>query len=116
MILNGLLNIEIEITNNIKYELTPVNNLEAKLFSLNHLVYDCEWFKWNVNQVMLHLKTNLFNQNKTKLKRNLVISGLKASGKTILCKYICNLISKPPYNSLYHYINCQQFMSKLKKF
>ena len=112
MILNGLLSIQVETIGTFQCELASANHLETKLFSLNH-VFECEWFKWNVSQVMLHLNRNLFNSNRTELRRNLVISGLKGSGKTTLCKYVCNLISKQPYNSLYHYINCQQFMSKI---
>ena len=45
-------------------------------------------------------------------KRNLMLHGLKGSGKSVLCKYICNLISNKPYNTIYQYINCQNFMSK----
>ena len=108
-LLNSLLDIEIENESTTNDDLTPIRYLETKKFPLK--IHDCEWFKKNTNEIMNHLNRNLFHK-KPHLKRNLVISGLKGSGKTTLCKYICNLISKPPCNSFYQYIDCQQFLSE----
>jgi Cdc6-like AAA superfamily ATPase len=44
-------------------------------------------------------------------KRGIVLQGLKGSGKTTLCKYICNLVTKQTNKAVYFYINCQNFMS-----
>ena len=41
-----------------------------------------------------------------------MLHGLKGSGKTTLCKYICNLVTKQLDKAVYFYINCQNFMSK----
>lgn len=109
-LLNDLLNVEIE-TNDTFYELQSFESLQTKLFQLK--TFDCNWFKSNLNEIMSHLNNNLFNEKTTQFNRNLVISGLKGSGKTTLCKYVCNLVSNKTYNGIYHYINCQQFMSKL---
>jgi ABC-type multidrug transport system ATPase subunit len=67
-----------------------------------------------LNEVMSHLEVNLYsktNEIKT-FCRNLMLHGLKGSGKSTLCKYICNKISSYPLSTVYFYINCQNFMSK----
>jgi Cdc6-like AAA superfamily ATPase len=66
---------------------------------------------------MTHLERNLFdlgtpNTDNVGFKRNLVLHGLKGSGKSTLCKHVCNLMSSEKYKTIYHYVNCQNFMSK----
>ncbi len=72
------------------------------------------WFDSNVNQILKCLDKNIFSMNKNDykiFKRGIVLQGLKGSGKTTLCKYICNLVTKQSDKTVYFYINCQNFMS-----
>ena len=69
------------------------------------------WFQLNVNEVMKHLNKSVLKPNNTNT-RNLVLQGLKGSGKSTICKYICNQLSLAPTHGFYYYINCQNFMSK----
>jgi Cdc6-like AAA superfamily ATPase len=77
------------------------------------------WFDSNVNEILKSLDKNVFYMNKNNYKifnRGIVLQGLKGSGKTTLCKYICNLLTKQTDKTVYFYINCQNFMSKFLLF
>lgn len=105
LILQDLLKIQVEIT-----EETPsLPQISVNTFPIK--ILNSKWFDSNIQQIMLHLEQNLFNKNQPR-NRNLILQGSKGSGKTTLCKYLCNLISQKPYKALYHYINCQNFISK----
>jgi len=103
-LLNDLLTIQIELVEQA-VEFSLATSLKVKKFDLKIILDQCKWFQSNLNVIRSHLD----EQKRMHFKRNLVLTGLKGSGKTIICKYICNLISN---DSLYHYINCQQFMNK----
>jgi hypothetical protein len=111
-LLNDLLSIDIELVGEQDYtNKIDSNSLKIKQFNLAKIL-ECKWFQSNIDVIMLHLNKNLFNNDNNSsalFNRNLVITGLKGSGKTTICKYICNLISN---KSMYHYVNCQQFMNK----
>lgn len=109
-LLNDLLSIDIELVVEQDFSSFDSNCFKIKQFNLAKIL-ECKWFQSNIDEIMLHLNKNLFNSNSSValFNRNLVITGLKGSGKTTICKYICNLISN---KSMYHYVNCQQFMNK----
>jgi Cdc6-like AAA superfamily ATPase len=110
LLLHNLLKINVKITQlpslaSSKKCHSTLNNKEK----LNHFEIDlinCKWFQDNVKNILNYLKTN-----KT-LHRCIAIQGRKGSGKTTLCKYISNTVSRAPFNYLYFVINCQSFISK----
>ena len=66
----------------------------------------------NFAEVTRHLHKNLSKPSNS-LSRGIVLSGPKGSGKSTLCKFICNLYStRPEISCSYYYINCQNFMGK----
>ena len=163
LLLHNLLKIDVEILDeNESLTMPSVDLLNHKSFTLNVLnckfvgqllkvflgnclmIFCKSWYRWfesNIDEVMRHLKNNLFYENETrpgkKHNRNIVLHGLKGitkkyhtiqikclnysnlrffgnfkgSGKSTICKHICNIVSEKPYNCVYHYINCQNFMS-----
>ena len=103
LVLNDLLEIEIErIASKVTSSLL---SLEANDFVLK--VHETKWLHANEIQIMKHLENNLFSGTRP---RNLVLHGLKGSGKTTMIKNICNKVLAR--GAAYYLIDCRKFMSK----
>lgn len=102
-LLNNLLNLNIDIVPVAELEKYFINSeqLIAKRFKID--IIRPKWFENNVNRIL-----STINFSEKFKNRNIVIQGSNGSGKTILCKSLCNYLT----NTVYFLINCQTFISK----
>ncbi|RMZ93119.1 Peroxisome biogenesis factor 1 [Brachionus plicatilis] len=106
-LLNNLLKLDIEIV--------PAAELDKFEIDLKHLSRNTfnidlikpKWFEANLKSILSFLNTS-FLPDSSSQNRNIIIQGSSGSGKTILCKSLCNSLP----NTIYFYINCQTFISK----
>ena len=93
-------------------KLPTLNELKNRLFDIK--IDSTEWFRQNTDSILRHAEQNLYAEQPRNLSvkcRNLVVQGLKGSGKSTLMKFICNELADKK-NTIYQYINCQNFMNK----
>ncbi len=107
LILNDLFKISVELSSTTLPNLQHLKSLQSWHFTQSHIDTTTKWFEANLDIVLTHLKLNLF----TERPRNLVLQGLRGSGKTTLIKYVCNRLVDD-WNGMFWYINCQGFMNK----
>jgi peroxin-1 len=76
------------------------------------------WFKSNVAELMAHFKEFFLNPNRNSniLPRGLILHGYRGCGKSTLCKYVCNYMSREPFKVIYQYVNCKNFIGKSVEF
>ena len=104
-LLNNLLNLNIDIVPVGELEKYDINceQLIVKRFDID--IIRPKWFENNMNGILSSIN---FSKNGKYKNRNVVIQGSNGSGKTILCKSLCNYLK----NTVYFFINCQAFISK----